>query len=116
MDGAEGEIARLEAQIEALAHTIAGCRKIMAVSQLAMAAGGLWLAAPLFDLLRFEPLHMIAALSALMGGIVAFGSNTATVRESEARLREAEARRAELIDRLHLQPVAILDADGPVAG
>jgi hypothetical protein len=81
-----------------------------------MAVGGLWLVAPLFGLLRFEPLHMIAALSALMGGIVAFGSNTATVRESEARLREAEARRAELIDGLNLKMAGNFVDDGRATG
>jgi hypothetical protein len=40
----------------------------------------------------------------ILGGIVAAGSNSRTLHEATANIRSAEARRAELIDRLPFPP------------
>ena len=99
------EIARLEAQIERLADTIEGCRKIVLVSRFAIVAGALMLLALLFGVIRFDPVVMMMAVAGLLGGIVAFGSNTSTGKQASDKMRHAEALRAELIGRLELRTV-----------
>ena len=67
-DEVRAEIARLECEIEALAGELASCRKIMVVARLAMAAAAAWIAALLTGLASFQPLGLIAAISALLAG------------------------------------------------
>ena len=97
------QISRLEAQIDKLADTIEGCRKIILASKVAIAAGGIWVLATLLGAVRFDLVILSAAMTTFMGGIVVFGSNTATSQQASARMKDAEAVRAELIGRLELQ-------------
>jgi phage-related minor tail protein len=99
------EIARLEAEIEALAAVLASCRKFMLFARLAMAAGALWMILVALGIVAIQPLGLIAAVCAVIGGIVAFGSNASTARQSQAHMQAAEVLRAELIDRIDLVPV-----------
>ena len=48
---------------------------------------------------------MIAALAAIIGGIVVFGSNTGTSKQAAAALKQADAVRTALIDRINPRPV-----------
>src|SRR5262249_18708256 len=101
------EIARLEAPIDALYETIERCRKFTLMPKLAMAAGGLLLLVSLLGAIRFEPIALIGAITALIGGTVLFGSNTSTLKEATLNLRAAEAKRAELIDQIESRMVDV---------
>jgi hypothetical protein len=90
-------ISRLEEEIDQLAGTIESCRKIMRVSKLAIAFGVLWIVALALGLLSPGPLSLIGAIAAVLYGIVGYGSNLSTLRQSMGKMREAEAARKELI-------------------
>jgi hypothetical protein len=109
-EDARDEIARLEAQIEQLAEAIENCRKIDLASKIAVGLGGILLLAIAVGVIRFDPTAFIAAVAALLGGTVLYGSNSSTSREKTAALRAAEAKRAALIGQIDLTLVA--DADG----
>ncbi len=100
------DIERLEARIEALNESAASCRKIIAVSKAASLAGAIWCAALFLTLLRFDAMHFIAALTLMIGGLVAIGSNISTLEAKLAQIRESEATRAELIGTMRLRVVA----------
>jgi hypothetical protein len=75
------------------------------ISKLVMAAGGALLLAILLRAIRFDPTAMIAAIAAVAGGVVLFGSNNSTFKQTAAALKAAEAQRAELIDQIELRVV-----------
>jgi hypothetical protein len=99
------QISSLEAHIDELTEVIESCRKLILVSKVAIAAGGIWLLAFTFGAIRFDSVAMIVAISAVIGGIVVFGSNTSTSKQAAADLIDAEALRAELIDKINLRLV-----------
>jgi hypothetical protein len=99
------QIARLETRLEELADAMARCRKIKLISQIAIAGGGLWMAAATIGVIGFDPVAMMAAIAAVIGGTVMYGSNTTTSQEIAAAIRDAEADRAELIGMLKLRVV-----------
>jgi hypothetical protein len=103
------EIARLETCIEELSEALERCRKIKLFSQLAIAGGAIWMAGATLGILGFDPVGMIAAIAAVIGGIVGFGSNTTTTKEAAGAMKAAEARRAELISALQLRVVGGAD-------
>ena len=94
------EIVRLEEHIEELAAKIENCRKFILASRIAMAGGGIVLAAMLLGAIRFDPAEMAAAVAALLGGIVVWGSNGSTAKEAAKELATAEADRAALIEKI----------------
>ena len=99
------EIVRLEASIEQLAGVIESCRKIIAASRAAIVVGAILLLAIMIGALRLDPTMMIAAIAAVIGGIVLLGSNSRTLDDTTAALQTAEARRTELIGAIDLQLV-----------
>jgi hypothetical protein len=92
------QIEGLESEIERLAKTLDGCRKAMLLSKVAIAAGAIWIFAYLLGAIGFEPATLIGAIAIIIGGVVVFGSNWSTSKQSTAAMKAAEMRRAELID------------------
>ena len=68
------EIVRLEERIEELVAKIESCRKFILASRIAVAGGGLVLAAILVGAIRSDLAPMAAAVASLLGGIVVWGS------------------------------------------
>lgn len=99
------DIARLEEHIEGLRESIARCRKIALAAKLMIAAGAVWLALTLLWLIPFITTIVIAAIAAVIGGIVLAGSNSTTWQQTEAALRASEAMRAEMIGKMELRVV-----------
>jgi hypothetical protein len=104
-DDAAGEIARLESEIENLAEAAERCRKIILVAKIAVAGGGAWLLGMMLGLFDFQQVMAISSIAAVLGGIVASGSNRSTLQQISAKIRAAEARRSELIGQLALRLV-----------
>jgi uncharacterized membrane protein len=100
------EIERLEARIEELAAKIESCRKFILASRIAVACGSGVLIALLIGVVRFDATAMVAAFAAILGGIVAGGSNASTAKEATRELAAADARRAALIGVISLRLVA----------
>jgi cell division septum initiation protein DivIVA len=99
------EISDLEERVEELAASLQRCHKAIWVSRLSIVTGGVLLFATIVHLLDFDPLRMILAVTAIIGGIVVVGSTMTTAKQTSASVKEAEARRTELINSLELRNV-----------
>jgi hypothetical protein len=99
------EILRLEAEIDELTGVIERSRKVGLIAKIALVAGAIGLLASTVGAISFDPVALIGAIAAVIGGIVVFGSNTSTSKQAAARIKAAEARRAELIGMIDLRPV-----------
>ncbi len=99
------EISDLEERVEGLAESLKRSQKIIRASKISIIIGGPWMAATLLGLLTFDPLAMMIAGTAIIGGIVLFGSTTTTARQTLAAMKDAEELRTELISDIELQVV-----------
>lgn len=109
-DDQRSEIVRLEAQIDALEATMESCRKFILAGRIAVASGSVILILLLVGVLRFNPSVMAIAIAAVLGGIVAAGSNRSTAKAASAELTALEVRRSALIGQLELHLVSDRDA------
>lgn len=100
------EIERIEAQIEELAAKSESCRKFILVARIAVLGGAILLAVVVLGVISFDPRLLLAAITALLGGVVLWGSNDSTAKETAAELAAAEAERGRLIGELRLEVVA----------
>src|SRR6202022_2066063 len=98
-----------EADIEALTEVVERGVKVTLISKVAIAAGGIWLLALTLGAMRFDAMAMIASMALVIGGIVVFGSNTSTSKQTAVAIKAAEARRAELIDKIN--PRVVTEAE-----
>ena len=99
------QILHIEADIEELTDIIERCRKIILISKVAIAAGGILILAIIIGAVGFDPTVLIGAIAAVVGGIVVFGSNTSTLKQTTTAMKAAEAYRTELISRMDLRVV-----------
>src|SRR5215813_936806 len=99
------QILHIEAHIEELTDIIERCRKIILISKVAIAAGGILILAILIGAVGFDPTVLIGAIAAVIGGTVVFGSNTSTLKQTMTDMKAAEAHRTELISRMDLKRV-----------
>ena len=62
------QILHIEAHIEELTDIIERCRKIILISKVAIAAGGILILAIVVGALGFDPTILIGAIAAVIGG------------------------------------------------
>jgi hypothetical protein len=99
------EIVRLEAQIDDLIARIGSCRKFILAGRITVTVGGTVLIAVWVNAIQFNPSFIAAAVAAVLGGIVAAGSNRSTAQEAAHELTAAEAKRTALIEQTDLRIV-----------
>jgi len=94
------EIVRLEAEIDGLIDRIESW-----AGRIAVTVGGTVLIAILVDAIQFNPSLIASWVAAVLGGIVAAGSNRSTAQEAAHALTAAEAKRTALIEQIDLRIV-----------
>ena len=99
------EIVQLEAQIDELAARIESCRKYIVAGRIAVAGGCAVLIAMLIAAIQFDPAVIGVAVTAVLGGIVAAGSNRSTAKEAMHELTLVEAKRTAMIGQIDLRLV-----------
>jgi hypothetical protein len=99
------EISRIEARLEELAEVSERCRKIILVSKAAIAGGVALLLVMMLGLFGSNQVAAIGSIAVVLGGIVSFGSNVSTLRQTMAAIGAAEVLRSNLISRIDLRVV-----------
>ena len=99
------QILHIEAHIEELTDIIERCRKIILISKVTIAAGGILILATVIGAVGFDATVLIGAIAAVIGGTVVFGSKTSTLKQTTTDMKAAEAHRTELISRMDLKVV-----------
>ena len=109
-DDPADEISEIEARIAELAETAERCRKAILVSKAAIAGGVALLLVAILGLFGAGQSAALGSIALMLGGIVWFGSNVGTLRQTDAAVSAAEALRSDLISRIDLREVR----DAPV--
>ena len=104
-DDLPDEISLLEADIEELAETAESCRKFILASKAAIAGGVALLLVALLGLFGAGGSAALGSIALVLGAIVSLGSNVSTLRQTDAAINAAEARRSDLISAIELQVV-----------
>src|SRR6202795_4936975 len=99
-DNPSGEISRIEARLEELAEVSERCRKIILVSKAAIAGGASLPLVMVLGLFGSNQVAAIGSIAVVLGGIVSFGSNVSTLRQTTAAMSAAEVLRSDLISRI----------------
>src|SRR5262249_53056698 len=99
------QILHIETHIDEPNEIIEGCPKIILISKVAIAAGGILILATVIGAVAFDPTVLIGAIAAVIGGTVVFGSNTSTLKQTLTDMKAAEAHRTELISRMDLSEI-----------
>ena len=94
------EISRIEAQLEKLAEVSERCRKIILVSKVAIAGGVSLLLVMVLGLFGSNQVAAIGSIAVVLGGIVSFGSNVSTLRQTTTAMSAAEVLHSDLISRI----------------
>jgi hypothetical protein len=109
-DDPTDEISDIEARIEALAEAAERCRKFILASKAAIAGGVALLLVAMLGLFGAGQSAALGSIALMLGGVVSFGSNVSTLRQTEAAISAAEALRSDLIGGIDLRLVR----DAPV--
>ena len=109
-DDPTDEISEIEARIDALAEAAERCRKFILASKAAIAGGVVLLLVAMLGLFGAGQSAALGSIALMLGGIVSFGSNVSTLRQTEAAISTAEALRSDLIGGIDLRIVR----DAPV--
>ena len=104
-DDPADEISQIEARIEELAGVAERCRKFILASKAAIAAGVVLLLVAILGLFGFGQVAALGSIALMLGGIVSFGSNVSTLRQTNAAISAAETLRLDMISRIHLRLV-----------
>jgi hypothetical protein len=104
-DDSTDEISQLEARIEELAETAESCRKFILGSKVALGGGVALLLVAMLGLFGAGLSAVLGSIALMLGGVVALGSNVSTLRQTEAAIGSAEARRSDLIGGIDLRLV-----------
>ncbi len=99
------EIAMVEARLEQLAEVAERCRKIILISKAAIAGGIALLLVMMLGLFGSNQVAAIGSIAAVLGGIVALGSNVSTLQQTTAAISAAEMLRSDLIGSIDLRVV-----------
>ena len=99
------EISRIETRLDELGDIAERCRKIIFASKLAIAGGTGVLLVIVLGLLGSAPVVALAAIAAVLGGIVSLGSNVSTLQQTTDAIGAAEGLRSELIDGIDLRVI-----------
>jgi uncharacterized membrane-anchored protein len=99
-DDPNDEISLIEDQLEELAEVAERCRKIILVSKAAIGIGVALLFATMLGFFASNQAVAIGSIATVLGGIVSLGSNVSTLRQTMVAMRDAEAHRSNLIDRI----------------
>jgi hypothetical protein len=92
------QVSRLEDKIKELSAAIETCRKLEFASKIVLAAGVVLVLSLALGIIRAEPLAIVTAIAALVGGTVLFGSNASTWKQSATEIKIAEAQITKLIN------------------
>jgi len=104
-DDQTDEISEIEARIEELAESAERSRRIILGSRIAIGGGFALLLVTLLGLFGLGLTAALGSIALVLGGIVSLGSNVSTLRQTEAAITAAEARRAGLIGSIELRLV-----------
>lgn len=105
MSDPHAEIARLEAEIEERSEAIERCRKAILLSKIVAIVGVLVIALMLTGIVPPDATALIVSIAAALGGAVGLGSTTTTATQLATAIKDAEARRAQLIGTISLTVV-----------
>ena len=95
----------IEARLAQLAEVAERCRKIILVSKAAIAGGMALLLLMMLGLFGSNQVAALGSIAVVLCGIVSFGSNVSTLRQTTEAISAAELVRSDLIGRMDLRVV-----------
>jgi hypothetical protein len=99
------EIGRIEAELERLAGVAERCRKIGMGAKAAIVIGCFWIGMLFGGAVVADGLKLMIAIILPLGGVVLYGSNDSTARQTADQIAALERQRAELIGGINLRVV-----------